>query len=86
MHWLIYLCFSFVCAETVNTYFQLNKLNSSLAQLQFSVDRLHANVTAVRNNLNQTLSKPNCTGCTSLQTELQKLTLDTAANVSTDFV
>ncbi|XP_042358223.1 prominin-2 [Plectropomus leopardus] len=64
--------------ETVNTDLHLNKLNSSLAQLQSSVDRLQANVTAVKNHINQTLSKPTCFSCSDLQSELQKLTLDTS--------
>ncbi|XP_070772118.1 prominin-2 isoform X2 [Enoplosus armatus] len=67
--------------EIVNTNVTLNKLNSSLAELQSSVDRLQDNVTAVKNHINQTLSKPNCTGCTNLKPELQKLTLDTSITI-----
>nr|XP_029134978.1 prominin-1-A-like isoform X2 [Labrus bergylta] len=63
--------------DTENTGVQVNKLNSSLAQLQSSVDRLQANVTAIRNRINQTFSNPNCVGCQNLLPELQKLdTLD----------
>lgn len=62
--------------ETVDTSVQLNKLNSSLSQLQSSVDLLQANVTAVKNRISQTLSKPDCVGCDALSPELQKLTLD----------
>ncbi|XP_074501870.1 prominin-2 [Sebastes fasciatus] len=64
--------------ETVDTSVELNQLNSSLAQLQSSVDRLQANVTAVKNHINQTLSKANCNDCANLKPELQKLTLDTS--------
>lgn len=68
--------------DTENTSNQVNKLNSSLAELQSSVDRLQANVTAVRDDINQTLSNPDCTGCDKLQPELQKLdTLDTTINI-----
>ncbi|XP_059179877.1 prominin-2 [Centropristis striata] len=68
--------------ETVNANLQLNTLNSSLAQLQSSTDRLQANVTNVRNQINQTLSKPNCIGCNILQPELQNLKLDTSIDTS----
>lgn len=67
--------------ETVNTGLQLNKLNTSLAQLQSTMDRLQANVTAVKNRINQTSSSPNCVGCNVLQPELQKLTLDTSITI-----
>lgn len=67
--------------ETVNTSVILNKLNSSLAQLQSSMDGLEANVTTVRNRINQTLSKPGCTGCDNLMSELQKLTLNTSITI-----
>ncbi|CAJ1067613.1 prominin-2 isoform X1 [Xyrichtys novacula] len=64
--------------DTENTSDQLNKLNSSLAELQSSVDRLQANVTAVKDHINQTLSNPDCTGCDKLLPELKELdTLDT---------
>ncbi|XP_041866126.1 prominin-2 [Melanotaenia boesemani] len=62
--------------EFVNMSVQLNKLNSSLAQLQSSMDHLHHNVTDVKNKLNDTMSNPNCLGCTELTPELEKLTLD----------
>ena len=69
----------------MNTDMELKKLNSSLVQLQSSMDRLQANVTIVKNRINQTLSEPNCIGCTSMYGELRKLTLDTSISVSTDF-
>ncbi|XP_041645852.1 prominin-2 [Cheilinus undulatus] len=68
--------------DTEDSSIQLNKLNSSLAELQSNVDRLQANVTAVRDRINQTLSNPNCNGCKNLLPELQKLdTLDTTINI-----
>ncbi|TDH01246.1 hypothetical protein EPR50_G00178260 [Perca flavescens] len=67
--------------ETVNTSLQVDKLNSSLAQLQSSMNRIQANVTAVKNQINQTLSKPNCTGCNILQSELQNLPVDTSITI-----
>lgn len=84
MHTLIVCVFSFVWAETVNTSLQVDKLNSSLAQLQSSMDRIQANVTAVKNQINQTSSKPNCNSYNVLQAELQKLPVDTSITVSTD--
>ncbi|XP_026210890.1 prominin-2 [Anabas testudineus] len=68
--------------ETVNISAQLTTLNSSLAQLQFSLKVLQNNLTNVRNSINATLSNPNCTGCGSKKSELQKLTLDTSINVT----
>uniref|UniRef100_A0A3Q1F1R5 Prominin 2 n=1 Tax=Acanthochromis polyacanthus TaxID=80966 RepID=A0A3Q1F1R5_9TELE len=65
-------------AEIVHTSAQLNNLNSSLVQLQSSLDRIQANVTAVKNRINQTLSKPKCGNCSNLRPELQKLTVDTS--------
>lgn len=69
----------------MNTDKGLKKLNSSLVQLQSSVDRLQANVTAVKNRINQTLSEPNCNGCANMYGKLHELTLDTSISVSTDF-
>ncbi|XP_008280627.1 prominin-2 [Stegastes partitus] len=67
--------------ETVNTSVQLNNLNSSLDQLQSSMDLIQANVTAVRNHIDQTLSKPECIQCDKLRPELQKLTVDTTVSI-----
>ncbi|XP_031697083.1 prominin-2 isoform X1 [Anarrhichthys ocellatus] len=67
--------------ETVNISLQMNHLNSSLTQLQSSMDGLQANFTAVKNQINNTVSNPNCTGCNNLQPELQKLTLDTSITI-----
>ncbi|KAM4591088.1 prominin-2 [Odontesthes bonariensis] len=63
--------------EISNTSVQLDKLNLSLAELQSSADRLQANITAVKNEINQTLSNPRCRNCSNISNELQKLTLDT---------
>ncbi|CAG6017251.1 unnamed protein product [Menidia menidia] len=63
--------------EISNISVQLDKLNSSLVQLQSSSDRLQANVTAVKNQINQTLTNPSCLGCSNRTAELEKLTLDT---------
>ncbi|XP_037322323.2 prominin-2 isoform X2 [Pungitius pungitius] len=67
--------------ETVNISLELNHLNSSLVQLQSSVNRLQANLTAVKHQINNTFSDPNCFQCNMLQPELQKLTLDTTITV-----
>uniref|UniRef100_A0AAQ4PJ95 Prominin 2 n=1 Tax=Gasterosteus aculeatus aculeatus TaxID=481459 RepID=A0AAQ4PJ95_GASAC len=67
--------------ETVNISLELNHLNSSVVQLQSSVNRLQANLTAVKNQINNTFSDPNCMLCKDLQPELQKLTLDTTITV-----
>ncbi|XP_070834327.1 prominin-2 [Chaetodon trifascialis] len=64
--------------ETISTNVKLDKLNSSLTQLQSSMDRLQANVTAVKNQINQTLSNAKCINCSALNPELQKLTLGTS--------
>ncbi|KAA8583823.1 hypothetical protein FQN60_015031 [Etheostoma spectabile] len=69
--------------ETVNISLYVDKLNSSLAQLQSSMDRIQANFTAVKNQINQTLSKPNCNGCNILQSELQKIPLDISITIPT---
>uniref|UniRef100_A0A3Q2QAB2 Prominin-1-A-like n=1 Tax=Fundulus heteroclitus TaxID=8078 RepID=A0A3Q2QAB2_FUNHE len=63
--------------ESLNTSDRLDKLNSSLAQLQSSLDRVQANVSAVRDRINQTLSKPDCNGCHYLKEDMQTLTVDT---------
>ncbi|XP_072247126.1 prominin-2 [Leuresthes tenuis] len=67
--------------EISNTSVQLDKLNLSLAQLQSSADRLQANITAVKNEVNHTLSNPRCHSCSNLINELQKLTLDTTITI-----
>ncbi|XP_063347590.1 prominin-2 [Pelmatolapia mariae] len=63
--------------EIQNTSRQLKTLNSSLVQLQSSADRVQANITAVKNSINQTLSDSRCQDCTTLSQVLQSLTVDT---------
>ncbi|XP_039857970.1 prominin-2 [Simochromis diagramma] len=63
--------------EIQNTSRQLKTLNSSLVQLQSSADRVQANITAVKNSINQTLSDSRCQNCTTLSKVLQSLTVDT---------
>ncbi|MEQ2229523.1 hypothetical protein ILYODFUR_019741 [Ilyodon furcidens] len=63
--------------ESLNTSDRLDKLNFSLVQLQSSIDRIQANITAVRDQINQTLSEPGCTGCQNLTKDVQKLTVET---------
>ncbi|KAM7408753.1 hypothetical protein PAMA_002471 [Pampus argenteus] len=67
--------------ETQNTSALLKNVNTSLAELKTSMDILQANVTAVKNHIDQTLSNSNCTGCDKLTPELQKLTLDTSITI-----
>ncbi|GLD66494.1 prominin-1-A-like protein, partial [Lates japonicus] len=62
--------------EIIITTAKLDTLNSSLARLQSSVDHIQANITAVKNRINQTLSNPNCTDCENRKPGLEKLTLD----------
>uniref|UniRef100_A0AAX7VK07 Prominin 2 n=1 Tax=Astatotilapia calliptera TaxID=8154 RepID=A0AAX7VK07_ASTCA len=64
-------------SEIQNTSRQLKTLNSSLVQLQSSADRVQANITAVKNSINQTLSDSRCQNCTTLSQVLQSLTVDT---------
>ncbi|KAK9541582.1 hypothetical protein VZT92_001614 [Zoarces viviparus] len=64
--------------ETVDISLQMIGLNSSWAQLQSSMDRLQANFTAVKNQIDNTLSNPKCAGCNNLRPVLEKLTLDTS--------
>ncbi|CAK6982882.1 prominin-2 [Scomber scombrus] len=62
--------------ETQNTSVGLKKLNSSLVELQSSMDIIQDRVTAVRDEINQTLSDPKCMGCDTLKPELQQLAVD----------
>lgn len=64
---------------------QLNSLKSSMSRLQVSLDLHQANVTAVKDRINKTLSDANCVNCSWLLPELQKLTLDTTISVSLGF-
>uniref|UniRef100_UPI003AAC36A9 prominin-2 n=1 Tax=Centroberyx gerrardi TaxID=166262 RepID=UPI003AAC36A9 len=67
--------------EITSTNDLLRELNSSLVRLQSSVNLLQANVSAVKNSINQTIHKPSCTGCTVLQPDLQKLTVDISVTI-----
>ncbi|XP_029963108.1 prominin-2 [Salarias fasciatus] len=67
--------------ETVDLSDRLKKLNSSLEELQSSMDLLQANVTAVKTRINQTISKPACSGCENVKPELDKITVDTSISV-----
>ncbi|KAM4730310.1 prominin-2 isoform 2-T2 [Anableps anableps] len=69
--------------ESLNTSDRLDKLNSSLAQLQSSIDHIQANVSAVRDRINQTLSKSECNGCHNLTEDMQKLTVDITISAPT---
>ncbi|XP_054886258.1 prominin-2 [Poeciliopsis prolifica] len=62
--------------ETSTTGDQLDQLNSSLARLQSSIDRTHDNISVVRDQINQTLSKPGCLKCDNLAADMKKLTMD----------
>uniref|UniRef100_A0A8C5GHI8 Prominin-1-A-like n=1 Tax=Gouania willdenowi TaxID=441366 RepID=A0A8C5GHI8_GOUWI len=67
--------------ETVNISVELKTLNSSLTEQQLSLDRLQSNVSAVKNRINATLSKPNCVGCEDFRPELQKITVDATITI-----
>ncbi|XP_038152397.1 prominin-2 [Cyprinodon tularosa] len=62
--------------ESLNTSDLLDKLNSSLTQLQSSLDIIQANVTAFKGRIQKTLSKPGCVNCGSLAGEVEELTVD----------
>ncbi|XP_053188901.1 prominin-2 [Scomber japonicus] len=71
--------------ETQNTSVGLKKLNSSLVELQSSMDSIQARVNVVRDEINQTLSDPKCTDCDTMKPELQQLAVDisiTSPNLS----
>uniref|UniRef100_A0A671PEP9 Prominin 2 n=1 Tax=Sinocyclocheilus anshuiensis TaxID=1608454 RepID=A0A671PEP9_9TELE len=54
----------------------LLQLNKTLELLKPKVDALQANLSAVRQRINNTLHMSDCVNCTSLQSELDKLSLD----------
>ncbi|XP_043993248.1 prominin-2 [Gambusia affinis] len=62
--------------ETLNTSDQLDQMNSSLVQLQSSIDRTEANISVVRDQINRTLSNPGCKDCRQLTADVEKLRLD----------
>ncbi|TRY85025.1 hypothetical protein DNTS_026934 [Danionella cerebrum] len=54
----------------------LLQVNKTMAQLKPKVDLLQANLSAVRQRINNTLQMPECANCTSLLPELDKLSMD----------
>lgn len=60
-----------------NTSTELTHLNSSLKLLQSDLDVLQVNLTAVQGRINNTLRRPECTGCMDKQSELEQLSVDT---------
>ncbi|XP_072534195.1 prominin-2 [Salminus brasiliensis] len=68
-------------AQVVNsTSFSLLGLNNT--QLQTELGALQANLTSVRNRINDTLHKSNCSSCYLFQSKLDSLSLDTSLNLS----
>ncbi|KAI7805457.1 putative prominin-1-A [Triplophysa rosa] len=64
-------------AQVINsTGVALQHVNNTLEQLKPKVDELHVNISAVKQRINVTLLLPGCVNCTSLQPELDKLSLD----------
>ncbi|XP_046886101.1 prominin-2 [Hypomesus transpacificus] len=56
----------------------LGQLNLSLSAVMSRVAVVQANVSAVKERLNRTLSNPDCVGCAEAQPELERLNLDTS--------
>ncbi|XP_016341412.1 prominin-2 [Sinocyclocheilus anshuiensis] len=64
-------------AHVINsTSHELLKLNKTLELLKPKVDVLKANLSAVRQRINNTLHMPDCVNCTSQRPELDKLSLE----------
>ncbi|XP_016132334.1 prominin-2 [Sinocyclocheilus grahami] len=64
-------------AQVINsTSHELLKLNKTLELLKPKVDVLKANLSAVRQRINNTLHMPDCVNCTSQRPELDKLSLE----------
>ncbi|KAK9964413.1 hypothetical protein ABG768_005588 [Culter alburnus] len=64
-------------AEVINsTSTGLLQLNKTLNLLKPKVDAVQANLSAVRQRINNTLHMSDCVNCTSFQPELDKLSLD----------
>ncbi|XP_051773753.1 prominin-2 [Ctenopharyngodon idella] len=64
-------------AEVINsTSTGLLQLNKTLDLLKPKVDAMQANLSAVRQRINNTLHMSDCVNCTSFQPELDKLSLD----------
>ncbi len=72
-----------MCDTVINsTSNNLLKLNKTLELLKPKVDVLNANLSAVRQRINNTLQMPDCVTCTSKQSELDKLSLEGSLDVS----
>ncbi|XP_007249531.3 prominin-2 [Astyanax mexicanus] len=68
-------------AQVLNsTSLLLLDLNST--QLQAELNALQANLTSVKNRINDTLRNPNCLNCNLFQSQLDSLSLDTSLNLS----
>uniref|UniRef100_A0A672R8D6 Prominin-1-A-like n=1 Tax=Sinocyclocheilus grahami TaxID=75366 RepID=A0A672R8D6_SINGR len=71
-------------AQVINsTSHELLKLNKTLELLKPKVDVLKANLSAVRQRINNTLHMPDCVNCTSQRPELDKLSLEGSLDVMT---
>ncbi|XP_033835108.1 prominin-2 [Periophthalmus magnuspinnatus] len=68
--------------EVVNTSALLKKLNTSLNNLESNASTIQIEITNVKNEINETLSKPDCTNCENMKPELNKLTVDTSIDTS----
>uniref|UniRef100_A0A3B4B679 Prominin 2 n=1 Tax=Periophthalmus magnuspinnatus TaxID=409849 RepID=A0A3B4B679_9GOBI len=68
----------------VNTSALLKKLNTSLNNLESNASTIQIEITNVKNEINETLSKPDCTNCENMKPELNKLTVDTSIDSVTN--
>lgn len=59
----------------------LSQLNNTQQQLQPDLERLEANLTAVKDSVNKTLQNPACVNCAPLQKELGTLSVDTSFTI-----
>lgn len=72
-----------MCVTVINsTSDELLKLNKTLELLKPKVDVLKANLSAVRQRINNTLHMPDCENCTSQLPDLDKLSLEGSLDVS----
>ncbi|KAJ0067178.1 hypothetical protein NL108_012906, partial [Boleophthalmus pectinirostris] len=69
--------------EVVNTSTLLNRLNTSLNNLESNTSTIKGNITVLKKQINETLSRPDCTNCDSVKPELNKLTVDTSIDART---
>lgn len=66
-----------IAQVTNSTKVLLGRLNSSLSEVLSSISVVQANVSAVKDQLNKTLSNPNCMGCAEVKSDVQSLHFDT---------